>query len=155
VGEGMIVRGGLGDDVIWANKGENRLFGDAGSDRIVGASGDDVIVGGAGDDTLHGGGGNDIFAFGGDWGTDTVEQLAFGKVTLWFDAGAEVNWNADTLTYSDGDNSVQVTGILRDKITLKFGDDGSNLYSDLLASGAFDGLTSEQIFEDKDRRLLA
>ncbi|MBP5638050.1 MAG: hypothetical protein J6X55_01115, partial [Victivallales bacterium] len=155
VGGGMTVRGGLGDDVIWANKGDNRLFGDAGDDQIIGASGNDVIVGGAGDDALQGGGGDDIFAFGGDWGRDTVEQLENGKVTLWFDDGDESKWNARTLTYTDGDKSVKVTGVAAGSISLKFGDDDSERYGELLASGAFGEITSEKIFEDKNKGMLA
>ena len=153
VGDGMTVRGGLGDDVIWANKGDNLLFGDAGNDSIVGASGNDVLVGGADDDTLHGGGGDDIFVFGGDWGHDTVEQLADGKVTLWFDEGDATKWNASTLTYTDGDKSVKVTGVA--DVSLKFGNDGSEEYADLLAAGAFDELTSEKVFEDRNKGMLA
>ena len=110
-GEGMTIRGGDGDDAIWANKGENFLFGDAGNDRIVGASGNDVIAGGIGNDRMHGGGGDDVFTFCDNWGTDTVEQLADGSVTLWFASGNMENWNAETLTYMDGDNSVKVSGI--------------------------------------------
>ncbi|MBQ4479495.1 MAG: hypothetical protein II943_02540 [Victivallales bacterium] len=155
IGGGMTVRGGLGDDVIWANKGDNWLFGDAGNDNIVGAGGNDVIVGGAGDDTLHGGGGNDIFAFGGDWGKDTMTQLETGKVTLWFADGDETKWNADSLTYTDGDNSVKVSGVALENISLKFGDDGSQQYQNMLAAGAFNEFTSEKIFEDKNRGMLA
>ena len=110
IGDGLTVRGGLGNDVIWANKGDNRLFGDEGNDRIVGASGNDIIVGGAGNDSLHGGGGDDIFAFGGDWGQDTIEQLTTGKVTLWFDEGDLSKWNEAKRTYTDGVNSVIVLG---------------------------------------------
>ena len=150
----MTVRAGDGDDVIWSNKGDNWLFGDAGNDRIIGAGGNDVIVGGAGNDTLHGGGGDDIFAFGGDWGQDTVEQLAGGKVTLWFKDGDESKWNADALTYADGDNSVKVLGECGN-ISLKFGDDGTSQFQSLQASGAFDAFTCEKIFEDKDKGMLA
>ncbi len=152
---GMTVRGGLGDDVVWANNGDNWLFGDAGNDRLVGAAGNDVIVGGAGNDSLHGGGGNDIFAFGGDWGQDNVEQLANGKVTLWFDNGDESKWNAATLTYQDGDKSVHVSGVTAEAVTLKFGDDGSGKYTDLLSAGAFTEFSSEKIFEDRNRGMLA
>ncbi len=152
VGGGMTVKGGLGDDVIWANNGENTLFGDAGNDRIVGASGNDVIVGGSGDDSLHGGGGDDIFAFGGDWGNDNVEQLADGKVTLWFDSGSQDNWDASALTYRDGDKSVKVSGITAENITLKFGDNGSEQYGKLLESSAFDEFSSERIFESRNTR---
>ena len=152
IGGGMTVHGGLGDDVIWANNGDNTLFGDAGNDRIVGAGGNDVIVGGSGDDSLHGGGGDDIFAFGGNWGNDSVEQLSDGKVTLWFENGSLDNWDASTLTYKDGENSVKVSGVAPENITLKFGDDGSEQYGKLLADGAFDEFGSERIFENRNNR---
>ena len=153
VGGGLTVHGGAGDDVIWANSGDNLLFGDGGNDRIVGAAGNDVIAGGAGADSMHGLCGDDLFVFGGNWGSDTVEQLADGKVTLWFAEGDASKWDAATLTYSDGANSVKVTGVT--DVTLKFGDDGSQQYQDLLAAGAFADSTSENIFTDKNKGMLA
>ncbi|MBO7089486.1 MAG: hypothetical protein J6W70_06245, partial [Lentisphaeria bacterium] len=36
IGDGLTIRGGEGNDTIWANKGDNWLFGDAGNDRLVG-----------------------------------------------------------------------------------------------------------------------
>ena len=155
IGVGMTIRGGDGDDVIWANKGDNSLFGDAGNDRIVGASGNDVIAGGIGNDSMHGGGGDDIFTFCENIGTDTVEQLESGSVTLWFASGSLDNWDTSTLTYTDGDNSVKVTGITSDKVTLKFGDDGSGLFNDLASKGAFLDFTSRMIFEENDKGMLA
>jgi autotransporter passenger strand-loop-strand repeat protein len=151
VGDGLTIRGGDGNDVIWANKGDNRLFGDAGDDRIVGASGNDVIAGGIGNDSMHGGGGNDVFTFCDDWGADTVEQLATGTVTLWFADGDESNWDEKTLTYTDGENSVTVTGITVDKITLKFGENSPEdaaQFAALSEMGAFDAFTSQKIFEE-------
>ena len=149
LGGGLTARGGSGDDVIWANRGDNMLFGDAGDDRLVGASGNDVLAGGSGNDRMHGGGGNDIFAFGDSWGCDTVEQLAGGTVTLWFADGDPGKWNADTLTYIDGENSVSVSGVVADKVALKFGDDGSDEYTTLAGAGAFADFTSESIFEKR------
>ena len=35
------------------------------------------------------------------------------------------------------------------EVTLKFGDDGSEQYSNLLASGAFSDFSTRNIFEDK------
>jgi len=148
IGDGILLRGGDGNDVLWANKGENTLFGDAGNDRIVGASGDDLIAGGIGDDRMHGGGGDDVFAFCENWGTDTVEQLATGSVTLWFASGDLANWHVDTLTYSDGENCVQVKGVTAEQVTLKFGDDGSAQFTSLSDMGAFDAFTSRKIFEE-------
>ena len=148
IGAGMTIRGGDGSDVIWANKGSNTLFGDAGNDRITGASGNDVIVGGSGNDRMHGGGGNDIFTFCDNWGMDSVEQLGTGTVTLWFAEGSMDNWNVETLTYTDGPDSVTVKGVTADKITLKFGSDASEQYASLAHAGAFDAFTSQKIFED-------
>ncbi|MBR7138527.1 MAG: hypothetical protein IKD44_03200, partial [Lentisphaeria bacterium] len=140
-GDGVKVYGGFGNDTVWANKGNNTLFGDAGNDRLVGASSNDILAGGSGNDSMHGGGGDDIFTFGGAWGNDTVEQLADGSVTLWFETGSESNWNAGTLTYFDGTNSVSVTGCTN--VTLRFGSDPA------LPAGAFEEETTEKVFEEK------
>ena len=149
VGDGVTIYGGAGNDTIWANSGENQLFGDAGNDRIVGGSDNDIIVGGAGNDSMHGGGGSDTFCFGENWGIDTVEQLAYGEVILWFETGSEDFWNAETMTYSDGTNRVTLKGVTADAVTLKFGDVESAI------AGAFENAASEKIFEDKSKALIA
>ncbi len=148
------VRGGSGNDVIWGSAGGNMLFGDGGNDRISGGIGNDVIAGGAGSDTLYGGGGNDIFCFCTDWGIDSVIQTYGGNVTLWFSAGSLDNWDSEKLVYTDGQNCVSVEGVPAEKITLKFGDDGSDEYVHLSVQGAFLEKTSEKIFET-DKNLLA
>ena len=155
IGDGLTIRGGEGNDTIWANKGDNRLFGDAGNDRIVGASGNDVIVGGIGNDRMHGGGGSDVFTFCDNWGIDSVEQLAGGSATLWFAEGSKDNWDEATQTYTDGDNSVKVSGVTADKVTLKFGDDGSDAFATLSGMGAFFDATTERIFEESGKGILA
>ena len=156
IGDGLTIRGGEGNDTIWANKGDNWLFGDAGNDRLVGASGNDIIAGGIGDDRMHGGGGDDVFTFCDNWGVDNVEQLATGSVTLWFAFGNESNWNAETLTYTqDENNIVKVSGIAADKITLKFGDDGFDQFATLSSIGAFFDATTERIFEESGKGILA
>ena len=144
-GDEMEVHGGDGDDVIWANHGTNWLFGDEGDDSIVGASGNDVIVGGVGNDILHGGGGDDIFCFCDAWGQDTVTQLDGGTVTLWFADGKESNWNSKTMTYTDGDNSVTVSGVA--DVILAFGENsGDARYERLRSAGAFNAFTSNRVF---------
>ena len=146
-GSSIRIYGGIGDDTVWGGTLNNILFGDAGNDRIAGGSGNDYIIGGIDNDSLHGGGGEDIFCFGGNWGNDTVEQLADGSVTLWFESGSASNWNASTLTYTDGTNTVKVSGV--DTVTLKFGTDAS------LPDGCFADAASEKIFEDKNSGMLA
>ena len=61
----------------------------------------------------------------------------------------------ETLTYSDGTNSVTVKGVSAEQVTLKFGDDGSAFYSALASAGAFDAFTSECIFEESGKGMLA
>jgi len=87
-----------------------------------------------------------------------VEQLATGKVTLWFKDGDMANWNDQTLTYIDGDKSVKVNGVSAANVNLVFGNDNGNQlarFDQLNATGAFDEFTSEKIFEDKNRGMLA
>ena len=150
---GMTVRGGAGDDVLWGASGGNKLFGDAGNDRISGGAGDDLIAGGAGDDALGGGGGNDTFTFGENWGNDIVSQAEGGTVTLWFASGDDSKWDSSTLTYADGDNSVTVSGIDADKVTLLFGGGKeADRFAELSAAGAFLGSSSEAVFETETAR---
>jgi len=63
------VLGGAGDDTLAGDDAANRLEGGDGGDVLTGGGGDDALVGGAGDDT---------YAFGDDWGADTVGELAGG-----------------------------------------------------------------------------
>ena len=53
------------------------------------------------------------------------------------------------MTYSDGTNSVKVSGVSADAVTLKFGEIESAI------AGAFDSFASEKIFEDQEKALLA
>ncbi len=42
-------------------------------------------------------------------------------MTPWFLTGSDANWNADTLTSTDGANSVRGSGVSADQVMLKFG----------------------------------
>ena len=149
VGGELTIRGGDGDDVIWANNGSNYLFGDEGNDRLVGGVGFDFIIGGSGDDSMHGGGGTDLFTFGENWGADTIEQLEDGMVMLWFVSGDHANWDASTLTYTDGTNSVTVSGVTADQIEVYVGDEFPRDIERMSARGFFADATSQKAFEDK------
>ena len=149
IGENIIIYGGDGNDVIWAGSKNNTLFGDAGNDRLVGGDGSDVLIGGAGDDSMNGGGGSDMFCFCENWGSDVIQQTTEGSVTLWFKSGSASNWDASKLTYTDGLNSVAVSGISADKVSLKFGDDGSVAFGRLAELGAFEPVASHLVFEEE------
>lgn len=146
-GDGTTIYGGLGNDTIWAGDGENKLFGDGGNDYIIGGKNNDIIVGGSGNDTLHGGGGDDIFVFGGNFGSDTVEQFSDGKITLYFDS-ANIKWDDTSQSYTDGQNSVKVTG--SNDITVKY-----EVTDELASISAFKEFVSEKIFEDADKVMIA
>lgn len=48
----MLIKGGAGNDVLWASSGNDILQGGDGCDRLDGGAGKAVLDGGAGDDTL-------------------------------------------------------------------------------------------------------
>ncbi len=146
-GDSIKIYGGLGHDVIWANKQKAIISGDAGNDRIIGGSGNDIISGGSGHDRLHGGGGKDIFCFGTNWGRDEVEQLDDGEITLVIENGSLENWDAENRLYTSGNNSIQIFGDA--KVSLVFEADSS------LPEGVFSPAASEKIFEDKNKGMLA
>jgi hypothetical protein len=101
--ENLVLRAGVGDDVITAGNGLASLInltldGGAGNDTITGGDGADQLIGGAGNDVVVGARGNDVASLGdGDdtfvWnpgdGSDTVFGGA-GSDTLLFN-GANVN----------------------------------------------------------------
>ena len=84
-----------------------------------------------------------------------MEQLADGSVMMWFASGNIDNWDAETLTYTDGDNSVTVLGVAADRISLHFGNDDSYLFMELEFAGGFLDFCSQRIFEESDNGMLA
>ncbi len=51
--------GGEGDDILWANTGNDSIQGGFGNDIIDGGPGDDILLGQQGNDQIFGGAGND------------------------------------------------------------------------------------------------
>ncbi len=58
--------GGLGNDTVASDGGNDSLYGGAGDDSVVGGIGDDYLYGEADNDTLEGGTGNDTVHFSGN-----------------------------------------------------------------------------------------
>ena len=78
-GNGDLLDGGDGDDVLYGSRGGDWLRGGDGSDVLHGGSGGDILDGGAGNDSgvngearLFGGGGTDQYVFGYGNGIDVV-----------------------------------------------------------------------------------
>jgi Ca2+-binding RTX toxin-like protein len=68
----VILNGGNGADILWANAGDDLLMGGAGTDQLDGGAGCDIFQGGAGNDTITTGSGADIIAFNRGGGSDSV-----------------------------------------------------------------------------------
>ncbi len=68
-----ILHGGAGNDTIGSLGGTDQLFGDAGNDILSGGDDNDTLWGGAGDDTLWGGNGIDTAAFSGNFANYTIK----------------------------------------------------------------------------------
>jgi cysteine-rich repeat protein len=83
--QGMTLEGGVTNDVIWANAGDDTLLGNEGVDRLDGGPGNDIMQGGNGGDlfTLWPGCGFDSITGGLVGGApDRVEILAFQSQVL-------------------------------------------------------------------------
>ncbi|MBM3881910.1 MAG: LEPR-XLL domain-containing protein, partial [Verrucomicrobia bacterium] len=105
---GKGVRGGAGNDTIYASKGGGKYYGDAGDDVIQGREAEDdftgavdIIYGGAGNDTLTGNEGDDEI-YGedgadkiyGNAGNDTLDGGG-GNDQIWGDVGTDTIYGGD------------------------------------------------------------
>jgi len=85
--QGIIVKGGEGNDTLWTS------------------TGDDTLIGGTGNDSMYGGAGSDIFVFGANEGNDTVDGGTGGgwtdviQLSGFSDSDSQQGW---TLTLDDG-----------------------------------------------------
>ena len=61
--QGDDLRGGGGDDMVFAGSGADRVFGEAGRDALDGGPGDDLLDGGEGADQIFGGAGADTVSY--------------------------------------------------------------------------------------------
>ncbi len=151
--EDLVARGGEGDDVLWGSQCSQTLIGDAGNDIVSGGSGSDIICGGSGNDRLSGGGGDDIFCFGKDWGTDTLDQIAGGTVTLVFESGMEVAWNSTGDAVVCGGNTITFSSVYDYKISVFTGSEYLD-YDRLAAQGCFAD-SHKSVFSESPDGVLA
>lgn len=141
--------GGLGNDTIVAQSGNNSVNGGEGDDKITGWGGNDILIGGAGADSIHGQSGNNSLT--GDDGNDTLIgwegndtvrggigndsiNVGAGENLVYGDAGDDIilgGANDEDLYGGDGNDDIQGKGghdsiwggIGDDKITTGSGND--------------------------------
>ena len=127
LGDNLIVRGGEGQNIIFAGEGNQDIMcgpeddelhagaGDdtvgsaGGNDLIFGESGNDTVFGGEGDDLLHGGSGVDIATYSGNINDYTITRDE-GKtyVTLVNNPdGVDTLINVESIQFADGTYTVQ------------------------------------------------
>lgn len=113
----VLIDGGAGDDILWANVGNDFLRGLAGNDILDGGPGDDRLDGGAGNDVLHGGTGadwlfggadDDVLEYGVDavWGAGAVTVNAYSGEIV---AIAGMNRTYDTYDGGSGHDGIVMT----------------------------------------------
>src|SRR5215204_6213755 len=93
--QGDDLRGGGGDDMVFAGSGADRVFGEAGRDALDGGLGDDLLDGGEGPDQIFGGA-----------GADTVSYLEAPRAVLINLFGKAAADGIDTDTLSSIENAV-------------------------------------------------
>jgi Ca2+-binding RTX toxin-like protein len=99
-----------GNASIDAGGGNDTLLGSAGNDSLLGNWGNDTLNGGAGADRLSGGSGTDTFAFGTDWGQDTVTDFRHGVDKLDFKGAGVVDLAALSISQLGGDTVIAFDG---------------------------------------------
>ena len=116
LGDSLI--GGLGDDVIYGQGGNDTISGDAGADTLDGGTGNDIITAGIGNDSILGGDGDDVIDAGADddvvWGGDGNDVIFGGDDDdlIWGGAGDDSitgGEDRDTMSGGDGNDTFYVS----------------------------------------------
>lgn len=133
VGDGIVIRGGEGQNTVFAGSGsqnivlgadDDQLYGgdgddtvgsEGGDDQLFGESGNDTLFGGAGNDTMHGGSGDDVITYSGNMSDYTiVQQHGALQITNNLDsADSDLVVNAEQVQFAD--QTIEVTADNADK----------------------------------------
>jgi phosphodiesterase/alkaline phosphatase D-like protein len=110
-----------GNDVLSGQDGDDRIDGGPGNDVLDGGAGNDVLTGGTGNDLIIGGPGNDSFAFGKDFGHDTVldfQAAGAAHDSITFSKSVFADWAALAGAISDSPDGAVITVDAHNAITL-------------------------------------
>jgi hypothetical protein len=127
VGNGVIVRGGSGanvvyggagsqyillgeaDDVLYGGADDDTVGSEGGNDRIFGNAGNDTLFGGEGEDLLHGGADTDVATFTGSISRYEIVRDHGKTIVRSLDRADDVDTviNVETLRFDDADYTVE------------------------------------------------
>ena len=108
------------DDATYTTLGGNDIvFAEEGDDWLVGGEGADTITGGTGDDTLTGGAGADTFVFASGDGNDTITDFENGTDTIDLSAITAITVFSDLTITQVGDDTKIDLGTNVGEITLE------------------------------------
>ncbi len=158
------VYGGMSDDIIWTNVGDDEVYGGWGNDVIDTGPGNDIIHGEEGNDILAGGSGNDTYVYAPGAGDDAIMEtggddvIRLQEYTLGDLSFAKAG---DNLLINLGDGgTITVTGHFADPgnivETIEFGDastfdlasieiNSAPVAADDVASGAEDSVITGNV----------
>jgi Ca2+-binding RTX toxin-like protein len=132
---GGTVRGGIGDDTIYAaSGGSTAVFGEDGADTLIGSANADTLNGDAGNDRVVGGGGLNVL-YGGA-GNDRFELDASDNGTV-IDGGADVDTLAVSGAVTIGGNFLGIEAVELSSGTLTLS--GSQFNTGIAANAQFTG----------------
>ena len=167
--------GGVGNDTILAQYGNDTVFGGAGFDSIEGGYGNDslsggddndTIYGGAGDDTLDGGIGNDTIYFGigdntvyGGDGDDTIDDVAAGYNSS--NSLIYAGTGNDTISFGEGNSTIyggagndwiddHGSAVLAGANLIYGGDGADSIYTGQGNDTLYGGAGNDQLFGEDD-----
>ena len=114
------LKGSSFNDILIGTAGANQLDGGGGNDTIDGGAGNDLIIGGGGNDRLTGGlgtnmltggTGSDVFAFGVNWGNDTITDFAHKQDKIEFHGvDGLTNFSQLSITQAGADTHISFAG---------------------------------------------
>ncbi|CNK03806.1 putative RTX-family protein [Yersinia frederiksenii] len=114
-GRGNIIKGGSGNDIIYASGGNNNIQGGTGDDQLFSSDGNDILRGGAGNDLLNSGNGQDSLDGGKDDDVYLIEK-GYGK-TIIYD-----NHGKNTVIFKDIDYRALWFKVEKDNLTISIKD---------------------------------
>lgn len=138
-GRGRAIRGGLGNDVIYASSGNNTLIAGEGNDILVGGSGRDTLITCVGNDRLEGGENDDTYIIGHGEGKITIQDEHGNNIIIFKD----VDHNDLRFNRLNNQLSIELIGTERKVIV-----------EDYFTSSSFVFQTDSYEIEDKTINLL-